>query len=434
MVRRPSLDAIRGFDHAVYVVAGGQLVNVFGAGLVYPFATVHFHLEVGIALAVVGLGLGAKSVATGVGTAVGGYLADAVGRRPVMVVSMAAAAFALSAYAAVPALAALVPGALVQPVGVSRLGAAFVGVSVVAGLVGGLYTPAAQALLADLTAESERDRGYALLKVANNAGFGAGFVAGGLLYSVASVAVFVADGATSGLVALLLIAFVPRATGGTDGEETGANAAGAFGRWLAAVREPRVLVLAGLNVGFAIMYAQMQATVPVVAKAGLGLSPVQLGTLYTLNPLTIVLFQLPVVAAVDDWRRTRGLTLSALLWGVSMGAALLADIGVGPVLAGVAFVGTHLVVRTLGEILHAPLVTSLTAGLGEASERGTHLSVVEVAKRVGIGAGSFLGGLFFDAGLATLWWLMLAGVCLLLAAALVGFERLVTPAENGAVG
>jgi MFS family permease len=80
-VNRPSLDSIRGFDRAVYVVALGQLVNVFGAGLVYPFATVHFHFRVGIALAIVGLGLGVKSGATAVGTAVGGLLADRVGRK-----------------------------------------------------------------------------------------------------------------------------------------------------------------------------------------------------------------------------------------------------------------------------------------------------------------------------------------------------------------
>lgn len=57
VVRRPSLDAVRGFDTAVYVVALGQLVNVFGSGLVYPFATIHFHLWVGVSLAVVGFGL-----------------------------------------------------------------------------------------------------------------------------------------------------------------------------------------------------------------------------------------------------------------------------------------------------------------------------------------------------------------------------------------
>ena len=74
-MRRPSLAAVRGFDRAVYVVTGGRLLNVFGSGLVYPFATVPFHLTLGFSLSVVGLGLLANNVALAVGTALGGYLA-----------------------------------------------------------------------------------------------------------------------------------------------------------------------------------------------------------------------------------------------------------------------------------------------------------------------------------------------------------------------
>ncbi|MFC7068941.1 MFS transporter [Halobaculum lipolyticum] len=457
---RPSFDGVRGFDRAVYVVAAGQLINVFGAGLVYPFATVHFHLQVGIALSVVGLGLGARSVTSAAGTAVGGFLADAVGRKPVMVASMALTAVALAAFAFVPDLAGGVPDALPAATGVSALGAAFVGVCVASGFVSGLYTPASHAMTADLTDDAERDRGYALLKVANNVGFGAGFVVGGLVYSVASVAVFLADGATSAVVALVILLFVPRLDGAgdvddVDGEDTAEGAAddgaaarpaaaatGTLAAWWRAATRPRVLALAGINVGFAVMYAQMQTTVPVVAKEGLGLTAAQLGTLYVVNPLAVVVLQLPLVDAVGGWRRTRGLVVSAALWAGSMLAAWGADlVSVSPgaglttpvVLLGVAFVGVHLLVRTVGEILHAPLASALMSDLGTAVERGTQLSVLEVAKRLGIGLGSFAGGLFFDYGLSGLLWPALVAVCALVVLALLGLERSVTPRENGAV-
>ena len=464
-VRRPSLDAVRGFDRAVYVIAAGQLINVFGGGLVYPFATVHFHLEVGIALSVVGLGLGAKSVATAGGTAAGGFLSDAVGRKPVMVASMALSAVALAAFAFSPTLATAVPAAVVAVTGVSALGVAFVVVCVVSGFVRGLYTPASHAMTADLTDAADRDRGYALLKVANNVGFGAGFVVGGVLYSLASVAVFVADGATSAVVALVILLFVPRVVdgGGTDadgrtdaahaGDEDGAAddsdasadpaPTGAVSAWWRAATRPRVLALAGLNVGFAVMYAQMQTTVPVVAKEGLGLTAAQLGTLYVVNPLTIVVLQLPLVDAVGGWRRTRGLAVSACFWAVSMLAAWGADLVSVPadagltaplVVLGVIAVCGHLFVRTVGEILHSPLASALMSDLGTAGERGTQLSVLEVAKRLGIGLGSFAGGLFFDYGLSGVLWPTLVAVCALVVVALLALERSVTPAENGALG
>nr|WP_255473499.1 MFS transporter [Halogeometricum sp. CBA1124] len=186
------MDALRGFPRPVYAVAAGQLVNLFGSGLVYPFATVHFHLAVGISLSVVGFGLLANNVATAVGTAVGGYLADRRGRKPVMVASMLLSSVTLAAYALVES------------------GPAFVAVAAAAGLTLGLYTPASHATIADLTEGGDRDRAFALLKVGNNAGFGAGFVVGGVLYEVAALSVFVLDGLTCAVVAGVLWYALPR--------------------------------------------------------------------------------------------------------------------------------------------------------------------------------------------------------------------------------
>lgn len=447
---RRLLDSIRGFDRAVYVIAAGQLVNVFGSGLVYPFATIHFHLEIGISLAVVGLGLGLKSGTTALGTAIGGLVADRVGRKPVMVASMAGSAVTLAGFAFVPAIAGVVPTAVAAGVGLSPLGAAFLSVAAAAGLTTGLYAPAGQAMTADLTDGEERDQAYALLKVANNVGFGSGFVAGGLLYSVASVAVFVGDGLTSGVFALVVALFVPATAGGESSGQTSsvgsdsrstaavkAKVSAAAAEWWQAASRPRVVTLAALNVGFAAMYAQMQTTLPVVATQ-LGVSSQQLGTLYVLNPVTLVVLQLPLVEWVSSWRRTRGLVLAAGFWAVSMLAAWGADLGVGVGLTalglpavGVALVGAHLVVRTIGEILHSPLVTALMSDLGSADERGTQLSLLEIAKRLGMGLGSAVGGWFFDAGLSLALWPTLIVGCLLVGVGLLGLERRLSADENG---
>ncbi|GAB7093666.1 MFS transporter [Halolamina litorea] len=426
-MRRPSLDAVRGFDRAVYIVAAGQLLNVFGAGLVYPFATIHFHLEVGIALSLVGFGLLVRNVATAVATTVGGYLADRIGRKPVMVAAMAGNGLTLAGYAFVPAIAAGTP---------LDLAGAFVGVSALSGATNGLYTPAGQAYVADLTDGGERDRAYSLLKVGNNVGFGTGFVVGGVLYEWVEVAVFVADGVTSALVAVVLLLLVPRIHAG----QPGVAFRDSVGDWGNAITKRRVLALAALNGGFAVLYAQMQTTVPIVAETQLGLSSAEIGTLYVLNPLTLVVLQIPLVAAVSGWRRTRGLTLSTGFWAASMlavWAVYLFDFGPAPagrhalLAVGVALVGAHLVSRTIGEVLHSPLSTSLMSALGSDGERGAQLSVLEVAKRGGMGVGSFAGGLFFDYGLAAWLWPALAGICGLLALGLLGFERTLSATENG---
>ena len=412
-MRLPTVGRLRGFDRPVYLVAGARFVNTFGSGVVYPFATLYFVQVVGISFTLVGLGLLANNVATATGTLVGGYLADRYGRRPVMVASMALAAPALAAYA----LVATAVG--------------FVTVAAAAGLALGLFAPASQATVADVTSSEDRDRAYGLLKVASNAGFGSGFVAGGLLFEVARTAVFVVDGATSAVVAALLLVALPRTFGETDdGTETPANERDPTGavaslrttlaEWRGAVEDRTVLALAVLNVGFAVMYAQMQSTVPVFAESELGLSGGQLGILYVLNPLVIVLFQLPAVDRVEGWRRTRGLVLSAGFWAASFVALLL--VYPAPRGVGIGLVGGFLVLRTVGEILHSPLVTAITSEVGAADERGSQLSVLEVAKRLGFGLGPVVGGAFFDAGAPDLLWVALLGGCLVLVGGLLVLE------------
>lgn len=418
-VRRPSLDSVRGFDRAVYVVAAGQLLNVFGGGMVYPFATVHFHLRLGIALSVVGFGFLAKNVTTAVATSIGGYVSDRRGRKPVMILSMAGNAVTLAAFAFVPEIAAAV-----DPL---TPGSAFVLVAGASGATAGLYTPAAQAYIADVTDGSARDRAFSLLKVANNVGFGTGFVVGGLLYQVANVAIFIADGATSAVVAVLLFVAVPRLFTRRSPDE----GESALGPWRRALGDRRVIHLALLNVGFAVMYAQMRTTIPVVAETRVGLDSAQIGTLFVLNPLTLVLLQIPVVDAISPWRRTRGLVVSAGFWAVSMIAVWLAYLAEPELLLGVILVGGHLVLRTVGEVLHSPVVTSLMSALGSAAERGSQLSILEIAKRLGFGLGSFVGGLFFDYGVPDLLWPVLGLLAILLVLGLLALEPRLSGAENG---
>lgn len=168
----------------------------------------------------------------------------------------------------------------------------------------------------------------------------------------------------------------------------------------------------------------MQSTVPVFAESALGLSSDQLGTLYVLNPLVIVLFQMPVVARARRWRRTRGLLFSIGFWAASFVAVIFAHWT--PRLLGIALVGAFLVLRTVGELLHSPIVTALASDVSGSEARGSQLSVVKVAKRLGFGIGYVVVGAFFDTGVEGLLWPPLVGLCGVLA-----LETCVSPTTNG---
>lgn len=401
-------DGYRGFDRAVYAVFLARFVNVLGTGIVYPYFTIHFYANLEFAFSVVGLALFANNVMLATGTVVGGVFADRYGRKPVMVASMGASAVTLSAYAFVTT-----PTVLVAVAGA-------------AGFTAGLYAPASQAILADMTATEDRDEAFALLKVASNVGFGSGFVVGGVLYGVAQTSIFILDGATSGVVAILLAVILPRVHEGGDGSvrETLVG-------WGNAVSRPRLVALAGLNLLFAVAYAQMQSTVPAFAEETLGLTSAQLGTLYVINPVTVVVFQLPTIAAVEGWRRTRGLVFSTVFWAVSFVAVLAAYYVSVPVAVGL--LGVFLFLRTMGENLHSPLVTSLASDMADLETRSSQLSVLEVAKRLGWGIGPVVGGLFFDYGIERWLWPTMVGMCVVVAVGLLVLERWITPAENGVI-
>lgn len=408
-------ESVRGFGTGVWVVAIARFVNVLGSGIVYPFATLYFFREVGIAFTLIGIGLFANSVALAIGTLVGGLLADRIGRRAVMITSMALAAPALAAYSLV------------------TTATEFIVVASIAGLVMGLFTPASQAMIADLTEDDTRDRAYALLKVASNAGFGIGFVIGGVIYGIAHVGVFIANGLTSGLVALVLVFVLPQSPlrlEPTDGVD---SIRSTLREWIESITHPTILGLAVLNVGFAVMYAQMNSTIPVHAEATFDLTSEQLGTLFVLNPLVIVLFQLPIIARITRWRRTRGLLLSTAFWTVSF-VAVFASYFAESWAIGVGLIGCFLVLRTLGEILHAPLITALASDVGPARTRGSKLSVLEIAKRIGFGLGPLIGGVFFDLGIDRFLWPVLVVGCLIIGLGVLLIERSVTPQQNGLGG
>lgn len=394
------------YPRAVRYVGLGQFVNVFGSGVVFPFATLYFVDFVGVAAAIVGVGLFANSLMRAVGTALGGYFADRVGRVPVMVTSMGTSAFALAAYALV------------------STGPGFVAVASLAGLFGGLYTPASHAMVADITVGGDREQSYGLLKVANNLGFGLGFVTGGLLFAVAHTAVFVVDGITSALVAILLFLVLPRSDVGVP-----APLREEIDRWRSAVSRPALVHLALLNVGFAVMYAQMGSTIPLLAKRTLGLDSSAIGLLFVLNPLVIVLLQLPAVSWVRGWRRTRGLVLSTGFWAAGFAAVVV--LHYTSVAVGIALLGAFLVLRTVGEVLHSPLTTALASDLGPAETRGSQLSVVEISKRVGFGLGPLVGLAFFDYGVEFWLWPAIVGLCLLIAVGLLALEARLEPGTNG---
>jgi len=242
----------------------------------------------------------------------GGYLADRYGGKPVAIAGVGLSALPLAAYA----LATTAPG--------------FITVSAIAGATLGLYGPAGQAYAAELAEETDRDRDLALRKAARNAGFGIGFVAGGLPDAVQHVVLFVLDGATIGLFAPVLVAFFPRVHSGTRD----VNLRASVGNWGRAITGRLIRGTRPLRSPVRRAVRPDAGDSSGGRDADLGLSAAALGTVYVLGPLVVVPFQFPFANYAQRWRRTRTLVVSAGFWAARLDCGLAAHDCVWHIRAG----------------------------------------------------------------------------------------------------
>lgn len=68
----------------------GEFVSIIGRSMVFPFLTLCLHGRLGMPLTTVGLLMALYSIAGAVGQGLGGTLADRLGRKPVMGLSLLA--------------------------------------------------------------------------------------------------------------------------------------------------------------------------------------------------------------------------------------------------------------------------------------------------------------------------------------------------------
>jgi MFS family permease len=174
---------------AFWVLTGGQFINRFGR-FVFPFLAL-FLSERGFSPSSVSLVLGAIAAGQMVSPFISGYLADAIGRRNTITLSLVGGALtALSLYYC------------------ESLGALVI-MSVLHGFFSQMFGPAANALLSDVVPEEKRVTAFAVFRLALNAGFAAGPAVAGFLYTRAPALIFWGDAITTLVFAAGAFALLP---------------------------------------------------------------------------------------------------------------------------------------------------------------------------------------------------------------------------------
>jgi MFS family permease len=332
------------------------------AAFVGVFLALYLVRELGFGADAAGRVVALYGVGLLVAAPLGGTLADAVGRRSTMLLSLCAGALAIGA------------------IGFLRGAVPIATFAFLAAATSEMYRPAMNAAIADLVPPRDRARAWGLSYWAMNLGWTVGLALGGVLAAHSFTAVFLADAATSLLFAAIIAWRVPETR--PAGSHVHSPLAG-----LALVFGDRTFVTFLLLVFLSlVVFVQFQLAVPLDMNAH-GIGPGTFAALLSLNGLGVVLLQ-PIAAVwltIGDGGRR--LAASALLIGAGFGLYALA----GP-LPPLYVYAAGVVLWTLGEVFGFPAAATVVADLAPAGLRGRYQGAFSMAWGVAFTVAPILGG------------------------------------------
>lgn len=363
----------------VYVLQAGGLVNAFGNGIVLPFLIIYLHNVRGIPLGLAGLAAATQSASALCSGFLAGTLSDRIGPKRVL---MAALCVMTVAFALMPSI---------------RVAWQAFALYIVWGAGSGSFWPAQSALLAALAPPGRRPGAYALQRLVMNLGVAIGGVVAGLIASVAHPSsftiLFAVNGAT--FVAYLLVL--------TRVHAPALHPDRAVGGWRDVTRDRTFVSFSLLNATFmASSIALMVELLPAFAKNVAHVNEREIGVIFALDSIGIVIFQLPLVKFAEGRRRMRGLALMGALWSVALLGVWAGGAWFAATAAAAVFAGA-MIVFALGESLHGVIHAPLSADLAPPQLVGRYLALASLSWQAGWIVGPAVGGTFLQHDPLLLW-------------------------------
>ncbi len=281
----------------------------------------------------------------------------------------------------------------------------------VSSLLGSLFEPASNAMVADIVGPGRRMEAYSLLRVGQNIGWTLGPLISGimLLFLPFSTLFLVAALASIAAAAViyLLVADPARSAGPRDKFHP---------RDLMNIWHNKLFLLFCLSsLPLAIVIGQMSSTFSVFSVKDIGIAEAEIGYLYALNGLMVVFLQFPMARYISHFRMSYVLAAGAVMYAVGY---LLVGFA-----ASIWLLVLSMMITTLGENTTSPSSMSMVAKMSPENERGRYMGAFGIFSSFGWSLGLALGGLMYDglhADPVALW----GGIALIAMVSAIGFTYL----------
>jgi MFS family permease len=370
-------------------------IDRLGGFMIYPFFALYLTQKFDIGMSTVGLLFAIFSISGMIGSALGGAIADRMGRKVVIIFSLI-----------LSSLSALGMG-FAPTIGV------FVAVVAIVGTLSSIGHPAHEAVVADLLPPDKRAEGYGIIRVVFNVAVIIAPPIAGLLIANSYLTLFLVDAVISVISAGIVLIALPETRPAAQAHAQPETMKQTFAGYGRVFKDTPFLAFIGVTVMMTLVYMNMNSTLGVYLRDQHGLPELRYGLLLSINAIMVVVLQFWVTRRLQKYQPLLMMAAGSLLY--ALGFALY---GFVPTFA--LFV-VAMVIITIGEMVVSPFQQSLVASFAPEDMRGRYMAVSGLSWSISFTVGPYFAGLILDSARPNLLW-ALCGIVGMLAT--LGFVML----------
>jgi predicted MFS family arabinose efflux permease len=346
--------------------------------MVLPFMSIYLGARFGMSVAEAGSVIALFGLGSMLGSIVGGKLSDRIGPVRLQIGTLLLTAVWMGFLSYAPTAPWFAAGVFVL------------------GVFNDAFRPGNVAGVAASCAPYRQTKALTLNRLALNAGWASGPVLGGTLADIDFHLLYFVDGGTCALAGLLLWWLAPHNLGQHQPHPEGHPLASETppSPW----RDLRFLALLAVSTLCFATFLQNFQTLSRHLEGALGFSKSAIGAFLAINPIAIVLLEMPVVHALRHRSHLKVVAAGALCVGLAFPWLILQSLG------GIAVVCTTVTI-TLGEMLYMPLLGAHVSATAPARARGSYLGAYFASFSIGFIVAPSVGGYVYDAFGPTALWL-----------------------------
>ena len=353
-------------------------IDRLGGFMLYPFFALYLTQKYDIGMATVGLLFAVFSVSGMVGSALGGAIADRMGRKTVIIFSLLLSSLSALGMGFAPTLGI------------------FVAVSVLVGTLANIGGPAHEAVVADLLPQDKRAEGYGIIRVVFNVAVIIAPPIAGLLIAHSYLTLFLVDAVISIISAGIVYFFLPETKPQAHAHAKPETMTQTFAGYGRVFKDTPFLAFIGVTVLMTLVYLNMNSTLGVYLRDQHGLPELRYGWLLSINAIIVVLFQFGITRRLQHFKPLLMMAAGSMLYAIGF-----AMYGFVPTFA--LFI-LAMIIITIGEMVVSPFQQSLVASFAPEHMRGRYMAVSGLSWTISFTVGPYFAGLLLDSANPQLLW------------------------------